>query len=315
MTSSNLTFIVGTNNDDNIYGDSNNNFIVGMAGDDTIQGGVGNDTLIADDGDDWVNGDHGDRTGWVRDAAGKYVYIGAIDPTGNGFATNSAIGGEYDDIIAYVADANAVTLNLDASSIESVFGGAGNDNFTATTLAVKVFGGAGNDTITTGTGNDNLDGGDGNDSLFGGYGSDYLFGGGGNDYLVGQEGNDILLGGNGNDILVGFGPTDLGRGSINILTGGGGFDRFILGEVGKVYYDDANTATAGVNDYGLITDFSSVEDIIQLCGQASDYSLGASVAGTNGLGIYRNGATTNELIGIIQTADNISLTNTCFSYV
>lgn len=42
MASSNLTFIVGTNNDDNLYGDSNNNFIVGMTGNDTIQGGVGN---------------------------------------------------------------------------------------------------------------------------------------------------------------------------------------------------------------------------------------------------------------------------------
>ncbi|NJR32203.1 MAG: hypothetical protein HC778_04305 [Chamaesiphon sp. CSU_1_12] len=99
------------------------------------------------------------------------------------------------------------------------------------------------------------------------------------------------------------------------MTGGSGFDRFTLGEVGKIYYDDANPLLVGVNDYALITDFSAADDIIQLSGSASDYSLGASVAGINGLGIYRNGTTTNELIGIVQTADNISLIDTCFSYV
>jgi Ca2+-binding RTX toxin-like protein len=42
------------------------------------------------------------------------------------------------------------------------------------------------------------------------------------------------LGDTGNDILVGVGTTDLGLGTIDILTGGGGGDRFILGEVGKM---------------------------------------------------------------------------------
>jgi Ca2+-binding RTX toxin-like protein len=297
------------------YGDSNDNFIVGMAGDDTIQGSFGNDTPIADDGDDWVDGDHGDRTGWVRDAAGKYIYVGAIDFTGNGFATTSANGvSEYDDIIIG-GNGNDVQL-YGSTGNNKLYGGTDNDELYGVNGQNLLDGGDGNDSLFGGLGVDDLFGGLGNDSIYANASNDNLSGGDGDDQLFSQEGNDILLGGHGDDIFVGVSTTiDLGRGTIDILTGGGGFDRFILGAVGKIYYDDANTATAGLNDYALITDFSSVDDIIQLSGTATDYILGASVSGISGVGIYRHGTTTDELIGIVQTTDTLSLTDTYFSYV
>ena len=50
-------------------------------------------------------------------------------------------------------------------------------------------------------------------------------------------------------------------------------------------------------------------------GQAINYHLGNAVTGVTGQGIYRFGLTTDELVGVIQNAQNLSMTNTCSSCV
>jgi hypothetical protein len=115
-------------------------------------------------------------------------------------------------------------------------------------------------------------------------GNDYLDGNGGNDSLDGGIGNDTLIGDIGNDTLIGV-AIDLansGQGEIDYLQGGEGFDRFILGSTGKIFYDDGNTISNGFTDYANILDFNPSEgDVIQLQGSPSNFRLEISETNTN----------------------------------
>jgi Ca2+-binding RTX toxin-like protein len=181
-----------------------------------------------------------------------------------------------------------------------------------------------NDLIEGERTNDVISGGDGNDTLRGGLGSDTLTGGDGSDRLGGGRGRDTISGGG-----IGlFDDTDnfsitADASGIDTLTGGQGGDRFILGgneaddsfTVGEnsetddnprpvVYYNDA-----GNNDYALITDFNSRQDIIELGGSKGDYRLGSSPDGLHdGTALYRG----NELIAIIQGSSELNLSANYF---
>jgi hypothetical protein len=88
----------------------------------------------------------------------------------------------------------------------------------------------GADGLFGGPDDDSLYGGDGSDSLFGGSGHDTLYGEAGNDSLDGEEDNDALYGGQGPDLLFGGSGNDGlfgGIGWTDILTGGGGANRFL----------------------------------------------------------------------------------------
>lgn len=87
--------------------------------------------------------------------------------------------------------------------------------------------------------------------------------------LWGSTSNDKILGGNGNDIITGVvkkGATavSLGKGQIDILIGGAGKDVFVLGDSRGVFYNDNLDANSGSSDYALITDFSLIDDELQL---------------------------------------------------
>ena len=143
---------------------------------------------------------------------------------------------------------------------------------------------------------------------------DTLLGEAGNDILVGGIGNDTLIGGEGYDRLIGVDArTRSGLNEVDKLTGGTGADTFVLAQIppgGETvnFYDDGDTATAGTEDYALITDFELDIDAISLAGEVSDYSLGASPQGT---GIYVNDGTSPELIAIVAgiEPDSLSLDN------
>ncbi len=107
-------------------------------------------------------------------------------------------------------------------------------------------------------GDDRLTGGAGNDTLLGGVGNDQLFGGDDNDTLYGDAGNDTLSGSDGSD-----------QGEIDVIIGGTGADRFILGNQEKAFYQGRKDA-----DYANILDFSASErDTLQLHGTRQNYSL------------------------------------------
>lgn len=84
----------------------------------------------------------------------------------------------------------------------------------------------------------------------------------------GSDGNDTLTGGDGVDILTGVSRTGttldaLGRGQVDVLTGGNGADRFILADLRGVFYDDGIAGNLGNSDYALIRDFQVGVDKIQ----------------------------------------------------
>jgi serralysin len=195
-----------------------------------------------------------------------------------------------------------------------------------------LLGDSNNDTLHGGSQNDIISVFGGNNSIFGGKGDDILTGAGGNDTIYGEEGNDILIGLGGNNFLSGGSGNDtLTGGSIvlssnndlvvtadtsgtDTMTGGEGADRFVLGGKSSsqpgsnapsiVHYD-----TAGNNDYALITDFDSSQDIILLGGSKDSYRLGSPPSGLpTGTALYLR----DELIAILQGSAGLTLSGNYF---
>ncbi|PSB25296.1 hypothetical protein [Chlorogloea sp. CCALA 695] len=83
------------------------------------------------------------------------------------------------------------------------------------------------------------------------------------------------------------------------------------------YYDDGQKTTAGTNDYALITDFNTSQDIIELKGTAADYTLGFSpsnsLAGT-ALFLNQPACEVDELIAIVQGDADLSLSANYFTF-
>ncbi|MEG3931156.1 VWD domain-containing protein [Microcoleus sp. T3_B1] len=216
-----------------------------------------------------------------QDSPGKsYAVFGS---RGFGFANpnNGLQGTVQDDIINGTQEDDTIS------------GRQGND---------KIFGNAGQDVLSGNLNDDYLDGEKGQDILIGGDGNDSLFGGLGNDVIKGDNSNDILTG-------VDINAINPGIEEIDTLTGGGGSDIFVLGDVNNTYYDNLDS------DYALITDFNASEDSIQLQGKADDYLLVPfSQANQTGTAIYRKAAQ-NELISILQGGANLSLSGNYFKFV
>jgi Ca2+-binding RTX toxin-like protein len=199
---------------------------------------------------------------------------------------------------------------------DKIYAGGGDDCIEGGDGKDTIYGEKGNDTIYGGKGNDVIDGGSGHDRVSGDAGNDTISGGRGNDILLGGKGNDCIDGGDGHDILDGVKAVDsqlvlpllakFGKGEIDCLTGGKGKDTFVLGmgedtelgiTTGGSYYVGQKN-----QDYALIKDYHAKEgDVIQLCGDASDYYL-ATVKGSlpRGVGIYTNDS--RDLVGIIEGA-------------
>jgi Ca2+-binding RTX toxin-like protein len=289
--------ITGTEDNDLLLGVTGDNLIKGLGGNDTINTFFGgNDTLEGGDGDDsFVSGSGNDSI--LGGNGSDFVLAG----TGNDFVD----GGNGNDFIS----------GEDGDDV--LRGGNGDDRITGDAGNDVLYGGSGRDVLFGFSGDDTLFGEAGDDRLFGSTGNDVIYGGNGNDLVNGDTGNDQLFGENGNDILTGvdtFAPQELiGQGEIDTLTGGRGKDTFALGAVltnGRkaVFYNDGNPNTPGLGDYGLIKDFTPSQDTIRLVGNSSDYSLGQSSNNLpKGTGIFLNGGSSPELIGIIADTDPAAL--------
>lgn len=127
------------------------------------------------------------------------------------------------------------------------------------------------------------------------------------DAIYGYEGDDTLYGYEGNDYLDGGGTSD----DLDFLVGGSGTDTFVIGDSTGVGYlesvDDGHDIS-----YAVITDFSGVDDWIQVHANAS-YSLGyGDWYGNSNLDteIYAG----NDLIAIVQDTTNVDM-NRDFWYV
>jgi hypothetical protein len=130
------------------------------------------------------------------------------------------------------------------------------------------------------------------------------------DSLTGTDSNDILTAAN----LTS--PTP-GRNEKDTMTGGAGRDIFVLGDQNRVFYDDISYRTPGTSDYARITDFNPSQDLIQLHGNANDYSLGTSpIATLSGTALfYTKNQQRPELIAILQGSTSPLDLTTGFKYV
>lgn len=172
---------------------------------------------------------------------------------------------------------------------------------------------------------DNLVGGQADQVFYGKAGDDVIEAKAGDDKLVGGSGNDKLFGEAGNDRLVGAGGDDLLQGTSqsnpnekDILIGGGGSDRFVLGDKSGTFYDDTQSASMGLKDYALITRFNQRQgDVIQLSAKLN-YRLGATPKGVEGgqaIFIDSPAGQQDELIGIIQKGKTLQLDSSAFEFV
>ena len=164
-----------------------------------------------------------------------------------------------------------MNLDLDATGIEYVVSGFGNDIYTAAAaiVTIEVYGGGGNDQITGGTVDDNLWAGVGNDTLVGNDGADLL---------VGDLGADSLSGGAGNDRLY-IDSDD------TFIDGGTGFDAAYIATGTGV---TLNMATSQLE---WVTDFAGGNDTITAAGVAVGVEIYAG-AGTDNL----TGSSNSDLI-------------------
>jgi Ca2+-binding RTX toxin-like protein len=272
----NFDDVIGTNANDSIVGDNQNNRLSGNNGNDTLNGGLGTDTL---------NGGLGDDT---------YIVDSAVDTITE--AANSGTD-TVRSSVTYTLSDNLENLTLTGTSAINGTGNSLNNTIFGTNLSSNTLNGrAGDDSLIGGSGNDILNGEDGDDLLRGGIDNDRLNGGSGNDVFI-----SVFAGG-----FTGGNVLPPGLGEIDTLTGGTGADRFILGDLINVFYDDNNTANPGFGDFATITDFDSSEDQIQLKGLLQDYRL--EVAGNNTrIFLDKPGTEPDEIIGVVQGRNNLKL--------
>lgn len=214
--------LVGTGDDDVIFGGNGRDSIEGNGGADTIFGGGASDSISGGLGDDVIDG--GSSRDTIDAGDGNDIVDG-----GNG--EDSIIGGLGDD-----------TLD-GGQGQDTVDGGVGNDSLA---------GGQGDDDLFGGTGNDELDGGQGQDELFGGAGDDVLSDG---DQTSGNKQVDSLYGGDGNDTLIAGGNSDQ-------MFGGADDDTFIVESGGNGVFNQITInggEDPGDTDFDVI-DLSELQD-------------------------------------------------------
>jgi Ca2+-binding RTX toxin-like protein len=216
--------IYGYDGYDDLYGDGGNDWLDGGRGQDDMYGGLGNDTYIVDDtGDEVIE--------YEREA------------TGNGQ------NGGFDKVKSYVN----FTLSGYVERLElygSATYGAGNslgNEIVGNSLGNTLSGLDGGDTLWGMDGEDALYGGSGMDTLWGGYHNDSLYGGTWDDTLWGQYGNDYLDGGAGADVML----------------GGHNDDLYIVRDAGDLVVESAgqgrDTVYSNLGDYTLT---ANVEDLL-----------------------------------------------------
>ncbi|MDP3853920.1 S8 family serine peptidase [Phenylobacterium sp.] len=143
--------------------------------------------------------------------------------------------------------------------------------------------------------------------------------------IYGTTTSDIRIGTDWTDKIWGVPQTgsDVGKGDIDRMTGGGGADMFVLGASGRGrFYDDGKVNNVGTNDYAFIQDFTKGVDKIQLAGSSGQYLTGPTTTSLgSGVGIYfdTNGdhvlGSRDELIGLVVITNGASLSSSDFLFV
>lgn len=137
---------------------------------------------------------------------------------------------------------------------------------------------SGNDEFIGSSERDVISGGDGADSMYGNRGNDYLYGGGDDDVIYGGEGSDQLIGGNGRNKLFG----EQGPDAFYVQQGVSGFWTRNPGPNDTVWFTERRkirikgkrriaTMSWVDNNYDIIADFDTSEDVLHFKGGGSLY--------------------------------------------
>jgi Ca2+-binding RTX toxin-like protein len=236
-----MAIIEGTTGNDILTGGSEDDRIIGSAGDDTLSGGGGNNTVDYSGLGKPITVFQRvlDKGGLGTDRISNFLHIVGATGQANGFDATGAPGGARVDI-------NFAKNTFNVNSFQR-------DGVTIPIPEVKVFNFV---------------------NAIGGPNDDKLVGSNIGGKLTGAGGNDTIVGGEGKDILTGTDSIARGMSEVDILTGGGGRDRFVLGDSSGAYY-----IGQGNNDYATITDFNLRRDSLDL-GNAKNISFGIESSGT-----------------------------------
>jgi Ca2+-binding RTX toxin-like protein len=315
---------------ENDLGNGGNDRLVGGAGDDTLYGNSGNDELYGDD----VSNALDSLAGQATTIPNSFTYNGSTY-----LLTATAMGWEAAQAAAQTLGGNLVTINdaaeetwlkstfgtsrelwigLTDKAVEGTFRWISGEAVTYTNWAVgepNNAGGIGDaDYARMNLGSQWGDLG-GNSSLYGiieikqttvsttsvsADGTATV----GNDSLTGGSGHDTLSGGAGNDILNGTDGVALGANEKDVLIGGSGADKFILGDKQQAYY-----SLGGLNDFATIKDFVAGVDTVQLYGVAGNYTQQQSGVGTQ---LYWQG---QDLVAVFEGVASLNLNSSSFAFV
>ncbi|MGA1132046.1 MAG: NF038122 family metalloprotease [Prochlorotrichaceae cyanobacterium] len=127
--------------------------------------------------------------------------------------------------------------------------------------------------------------------------------GAGNDILTGGSGNDTLNGEGGNDTLTGTDGVARGIYERDVLLGGAGADKFVLGDAQGAYY-----LGGGSTDFAVIQDFTAGTDKVQLYGSAANYTTTAQ--GSDTLLSYGQ-----DLVAQFTGVTSLNLASSSFQFV
>ncbi|MBR1154060.1 calcium-binding protein [Bradyrhizobium sp. JYMT SZCCT0428] len=180
--------LIGTDEDDFIYGHAGNDILSGGYGQDWLDGGTGADEMYGEAGND--------------------TYI--VDQVDDQVSETNALNAGYDTVISrisYTLPSNVERLQFFQD--EDAFQGVGN------ALNNDISGNMYNNALYGMQGDDNIWGYEGHDDIWGGSGIDTLYGGAGDDELYGETNTDTLYGGAGNDTLDGGSSGDVMSGGLN----------------------------------------------------------------------------------------------------
>ncbi len=306
--------IIGDTEDNGLYGHGGNDSIDGGSGSDFIDGGDGNDRIAAGDLDDEIYGGSGDDT---IDAGAGDDYIEGNDGNdsisagagmdridggaGNDRLDGAAgfdvlIGGSGDDRLDGGADIDAaiysdsigdVRVDLNTGTASDGMGG------TDTLISIEIVKGShtAKNTLIGDTHNNFLEGGGADDALSGGGGNDVLTGMGGNDYFAPGIGNDAVVGGTGFDV-VSYADSTVGV-MINLDAGiSSVYDLSSWGSSG-VFFVDSLSSIEGARGSSYDDMINGNSDNNSLLGMAGD----DSISGGAGNDWLQGGAGADKLNG------------------
>jgi Ca2+-binding RTX toxin-like protein len=166
----NVEGLIGTQADDQLFGDTGNNALIGWGGNDILQGGDGNDLLAGLNGNDELAGEEG------------------TDLLVGGKGNDSMDGGAGVDVATWLW--SAASVNADLATGQAGSPSDGSDSLSQ----IEELQGSSAGDVLVGDGAAN--------GLFGGAGGDQLAGQGGDDYIDGAQGNDTIDGGSGDDLCI-----------------------------------------------------------------------------------------------------------------